>query len=119
RTVLADPGDAVALPVAGGTGAYFVSAGDRGQSVYRAEHVTRRTSGKGTVRIRGVKVERGDEVVVEATLATDGGGVEATGNDLVWLRARVGEERVDLYAHVDSAEALAAGEWRLKTLPQR
>lgn len=122
RTVLVDPGDAVGLPVAGGTGSYFVSAGARGQSVYRAEAVTRGASGRGTVRVRGVKVERGDEVVVDATLAVDGGGEGldgATGNDLVWLRLRVGDERVDLYARVDSAEALAAGEWRLKTLPQK
>jgi hypothetical protein len=122
RTVLVDPGDAAALPVAGGTGAYFVGApaGARGQNVYRAEQTTRGASGRGTVRIRGVKVERGDEIVVDATLATDGGaGVQATGNDLVWLRLRIGGERVDLYARVDAADALASGEWRLKTLPQR
>jgi hypothetical protein len=122
RVSLADPGDAVALPVQTADARYYVSGRAVGASVYRAESASRASQGRGTVRIREMLTERGEETVLEGTLATDE-RVEATKNDLVWLRVNLsggaGGARLDLYARLDTKAAMAAGEFRFRTVPQR
>lgn len=118
RVTLTDPGDAVMLPVQAADAKYFVHGRARGASVYRAESATRATQGRGTVRIREVLTERAEDLVLEGTLASDE-RVGATKNDLVWLRLNLKSGRLDVYARADAKAAMAAGEFRFRTLPQK
>jgi hypothetical protein len=118
RVTMCDPGDAVALPIQSSEARYHVSGRPGLASVYRPASAGQVSRGRGTVRIREVLTERGDETVLEGTLATDE-RIEAARNDLVWLRANLKTGRADLYARLDTKAAMAAGEWRFRTLPQR
>lgn len=118
RVTLTDPGDAVALPVQAADAKYFVAARSRGASIYRSESATKATQGRGTVRIREVLTERAEDLVLEGTLASDE-RVGATKNDLVWLRLNLKSGRLDVYARADAKAAMAAGEFRFRTLPQK
>lgn len=118
RVTLADPGDAVALPIQATDAKYYAPGRSSGPSVYLPQIASGGTRGRGTVRIREVLTERGEETVLEATLAT-GERIEASKNDLVWIRLNLRDQRVDLYARLDAKSAMAAGEWRLRTVPRR
>ncbi len=118
RVVLADPGDAMALPVQTSDARYYVPGRAAGPSVYRSESASRASQGRGTVRIREVLSERGDETVLEGTLASDE-RINASRNDLVWLRLNLKSGRVDLYARLDTKAAMAAGEFRFRTVAQK
>ena len=118
RVTLADPGDALALGVQTSDARYYVPGRGAAVSVYRPESAGRVSQGSGSVRIREILTERGDETVLEGTLATDE-RVEATKNDLVWIRLNLKAGRVDLYAKLDTKAAMAAGEWRFRTVAQR
>ncbi len=118
RVTLTDPGDAVALPVQTSEARYYVPGRATGASVYRSESASRASQGRGTVRIREVLTERGEESVLEGTLATDE-RLAASKNDLVWLRVNLKAGRLDLYARLDTKAAMAAGEFRFRTVPQK
>lgn len=118
RVTLADPGDAVALPVQTSEARYYVSARERGPSIYRSESASRASQGLAVVRIREVLTERAEDAVLEGTLATDERLV-AGKNDLVWLRVNLKGGRLDLYARLDAKAAMAGGEFRFRTVPQR
>ena len=119
RAVLADPGDTVELTIAGSDARYFVPGAGAGMSIYRPAsgtgQVIRGTAG---VRIRQVMDEAGGAVVLEGTFATQE-RIAVTPNDLVWIRLPAGDARVDLCAHLEQHSALAAGEWRFRTIRQR
>jgi hypothetical protein len=60
----------------------------------------------------------GEEMVLEGTLSTDA-RLGCGRNDIVWIRVPLGGDRVDLYARVEKEAAMAAGEWRFRTIGQR
>jgi hypothetical protein len=86
-------------------------------SIYRPAEAGRPIVGRGTVRIREVLTQQGEATVLEGTLATEE-KIECSRNDLVWIRLPLGGGPVDLYARLERDAALAAGEWRLRTLQQ-
>ncbi|NLF29753.1 MAG: hypothetical protein GX591_02560 [Planctomycetes bacterium] len=119
RAVLADPGDAVELAIAGSDERYFVPGAGGGMSIYRPASATGQViRGTADVRIRQVMEDAGGAMVLEGTFATQE-RMAATPNDLVWVRLPVGGRRVDLCAHLEQQSALAAGEWRFRTIRQR
>ena len=118
RATLCDPGDAVSLPIRASNAEYFLRAGTPGASVYRPESAGGAARGRGTVRIRQVLPEAGGATIVEGTFATQE-RFEAARYDLIWLRMNLGCGRVDLYGQLEQASALAAGEWRFRTVGQR
>jgi hypothetical protein len=118
---LVDPGDAITLKMEASEAQYFLRGLSAPGNVYQPESVSKPASGRGTLRIRKVLSEPAG-MILEGTLATqermgDGGG--PTKNDLVWLRAPVGSQRLDLFGHVEKETALAAGEWRFRTERQK
>ncbi len=118
RAALADPGDAVTLPIRTSDAQYFLRAAGAGASIYRAESAGATVSGRGTVRIRQVLPESGGATVVEGTFATQE-RFRAARYDLVWLRLALSSGRLDLYGQLEKEAALAAGEWRFRTVGQR
>ncbi len=118
RAVQADPGDAVTLPLRTSDAQYFLRGTGEGASVYRPESASQAASGRGTVRIRQVLPEAGGETIIEGTFATQE-RFEAARYDLIWLRLNLTSGRVDLYGQLEQATALAAGEWRFRTVGQR
>jgi hypothetical protein len=123
RVTLVDPGIAVALPLAGSDASYFVTPGAAEMNIYAPAPGERGAGGAtergtATVRIRGVLTAHGEEMVLEGTLYTDA-RLGCGRNDHVWIRVPLGGERVDLYARVEKEAAMAAGEWRFRTVGQR
>lgn len=118
RTMLIDPGDAIALPVEGTDVSYFLRATSRGASIYQPQSAGESVHGRGSVRVRKV-IQKGDgPVIVEGTLQTQE-RVSTARNDLVWLRLNLSSGGLDLYSHLDVKAALASGEWRFRTLSQK
>lgn len=118
RAVLCDPGDAIALPIRTSSAEYFLRGSTGGASVYRPESAGQTARGRGTVRIRQVLPEASGGTVVEGTFATQE-RFGAARYDLIWLRMNLTCGRVDLYGQLEQASALAAGEWRFRTVGQR
>lgn len=118
RVTLVEPGSAVALPVGGGDAEYYLPAESGAMSIYRPAAHGGTTRGRASVRIREVLSEQGEEVVLEGTLTTDE-RLELGKSDLVWVRLSLGGGPVDLYVTLESKEAMAAGEWRMRTLPRK
>jgi len=116
KAVLADAGDAVELPIGDSEAKCYMRAGAAGASVYRPVSATAVVRGRSVVRIRQVLDDTDEGVVLEGTFATQE-RLDIAGNDLVWLRLNLGAGRIDLYARLVRAEALAAGEWRFRTVP--
>jgi len=118
RVALADPGDAIALPIVASDARYYLRAGGVATSVYRPQHAGAPVRGQGTVRIRQVLPDTSERTVLEGTFVTQE-RIAAGHMDLLWLRLNLGQERVDLYAYLEPEAALAAGEWRFRTVGQR
>jgi hypothetical protein len=118
RAVLCDPGDAVALPIRTSSVQYFLHGSAAGASVYRPQSAGQNVRGRGTVRIRQVLPEATGGTIVEGTFATQE-RFEAARYDLIWLRLNLTCGRVDLYGQLEQATAMAAGEWRFRTVGQR
>jgi len=115
RVALSAPGEAVELPVTGTDATYYLPGQAGGLSIYSPASAGRVVQGRGWLRLRNI-LNEGDGVILEGTLATQE-RLQAGGNDLLWLRFGVGPTRVDLYAVVDSEQAMAAGELRIRTVP--
>lgn len=118
RASLGHPGDAVALPIRASDAQYFLRASPGGASIYHPDSAGQPVGGRGTVRIRQVLPEAGRATVVEGTFATQE-RFQAARYDLIWLRLNLTCGRVDLYGQLEKASALAAGEWRFRTIGQR
>src|ERR1700720_712353 len=76
------------------------------------------TRGSANERIRKAFPPTPEGVRLEATSGTDE-SLKQTASDLIHVRLPVADGRVDLYGRVDESEALAKGETRFRTLPQR
>jgi hypothetical protein len=118
RVALAGSGSAVALPLEGSSTRYYTQARPSSAPGYQPPQASVMSRGQGTVRVRKLLPELAEGVVVEGTLESQQ-KVEAARNDLVWLRMTLPDAPLDLYARVDPGPALAAGEWRFRTVGQR
>jgi hypothetical protein len=117
RAELAEPGDAVELPIEGTSAKYYLTPTGGALSVYTPAAMGRTTSGKGGLRLRNV-ISESNGTILEGTLSTQD-RLTPGSNDLLWLRTTVGQTRVDLYAVIDAKEAMASGELRVRTIQQR
>ena len=118
RATLCDPGDAISLPIRTSSVQYFLRGSSGAASVYRPASAGQTARGRGTVRIRQVLAEATGGTIVEGTFATQE-RFKAARYDLIWLRLNLTSGRVDLYGQLEQASALAAGEWRFRTVGQR
>ena len=116
RTRLVDPGDAIEWAVENTDERYYLP-GRGGLSIYRAA-TAQAVRGRAAVRIRQVLPDVGGATVLEGTFAT-AERLDVHPNDLVWFRVNLGAGPADLYARLESGPALAAGEWRFRTVPRR
>lgn len=119
RAVLAQPGDAAALAIPGADSEYYVRPPRAGASVYAPDSAGRAVQGQAGIRIRRVEADtRPGTAIVSGTFSTQE-RIRPNANDLTWLRLHFGSGRVDLYARVEADTALAPGEWRFRTVPQK
>src|SRR5260221_8498894 len=115
---LVESSAAVPLSIATSESRYFIPPTTPGPSIYRPQTLSRLTHGDRTLRIRKVLPPVPEGTCLEATLATDE-RLEIAGSDLIHVRLALPIGRVDLYGHADESHALAKGETRIRTLPQK
>jgi hypothetical protein len=116
--LLAKPSDAYALPVETSDFRYFIRARGGSASIYLPEGLSATIQGTGNVRLRKVLPPDQDRTILEGTLVTEE-RLSNSPNDLVWIRLPLPTGRIDLYGHLYTAEGLAQGEARFRTVPQR
>ncbi|MDF9826533.1 hypothetical protein M2103_000937 [Ereboglobus sp. PH5-5] len=117
RLVPVRAGQSMALPIKTADVRYFIALEQPSASVYRPAHMTQSIRGFGDVRIRRVYTDTGDRICVEGTLVTPD-RVGHSASDILWLRLPLPNIAPDLFARLDTAEGLAAGEARFRTIPQ-
>ncbi len=117
RAVLSDPGDAIPLAIEGTDLQYYAQSSTSGTSIYRPLVSSLPTKGRASVRIRSVLSEKNDVTVVDGTFAT-AERLDMASRDLVWLRISLASGDIDLYSYIESDSAMAADEWRFRTVGQ-
>jgi hypothetical protein len=115
---LVEPSAGVPLPIPTSESRYFIPPTMVGPSIYRPQTLSGLAHGEGIMRIRKILPPVPAGTCVEATLATDE-RLELAASDLVHIRVTLPIGRVDLYGHADESHALAKGETRIRTLPQK
>ncbi|KAA0214797.1 MAG: hypothetical protein DYG94_10645 [Leptolyngbya sp. PLA3] len=118
RAVLVDPGAAVALPIEGSRLSYFVSPEGLGRGIYRPQLGIESARGLCSLRFRQVTIDDDGSATIEGTFQTDE-RVKADGSDLVALQLNMAGERVEVFVRLESASAMASGELRFRSVPQR
>lgn len=114
---LSVPGEAVSLPIESSDFEYFLQ-GENEPSIYRSESTRASVRGRAMIRLREVVAETTEGIIYAGTLATQE-KLEFARNDLIWLRMELKNGHFDLFARLDESEAMAAGEWRFRTIPLR
>jgi hypothetical protein len=118
RVELVESSAGVPLSIATSQSRYFIPPAISGASIYCPKALTVLMHGEATLRIRKVLPPIPEGSCIEATLATDE-RLELATSDLVHVRLALPIGRVDLYGHADESHALAKGETRIRTLPQK
>jgi hypothetical protein len=118
RAVLSDAGDAIPLAIEGTDLQYYIQSPTSGTSIYRPLISSVPTKGRASVRIRSVSSEESGATVIDGTFASTE-RLDTANRDLVWLRISLASGNIDLYAHIESDSAMAADEWRFRTVGQR
>ncbi|MBX3365409.1 MAG: hypothetical protein KF866_11695 [Phycisphaeraceae bacterium] len=118
RVTLTTPGDGAELPIESSDARYFISPDPRAGGVYRPDFGHAAWKGRAAVRFRKVTAGPTGGLTVEGTFSVLD-RIAPARNDLVAVSLNLGGERVELYARLESEKALAAGEWRLRSIEQR
>ncbi|KPK76836.1 MAG: hypothetical protein AMJ79_05250 [Phycisphaerae bacterium SM23_30] len=118
RARLADAGDAIELPIESTETQYYLPARATGSSIYRPASMGNATGGQGGLRIRKIFDDAREGIFLEGTFTTKE-RLEIAGHDLIWLQLPLANSRIDLYARLQADAALAAGEWRFRTMGQK
>jgi hypothetical protein len=117
KSLLVKPGQAYPLKIKSTEQRYFLRLGAVEPSPFLPEMLGAHFAGVGKVNITTVTTET-DGVVVQGTLvAEDYLGVDP--HDLLWFKLPVGNDRLEFYAHVYTAEARGPKEARFRTVPAR
>jgi hypothetical protein len=117
KVVLVRPGQAYPLKIKSTQHNYFIRLGRIEPSPFLPEGLGAHSFGIGSVRLRNVLSEA-DGTVLEGTLvAEDYLGPDP--HDLLWFKLPLGEERLEFYAHVYTAEAVGPKEARFRTVPAK
>jgi len=111
--VLVDSGDAVPLRLGRSETVCYLRPETR-LSVYRPASEGLPVRGEGSLRIRETS-DTGGGAVVEGTFHAQE-EVRVSSHDVVWLRVNLGGDAVDFYGRLEEDRALAAGEWRFRSL---
>jgi hypothetical protein len=109
RTRLEIPAGSIALPLEGGNMRFFLPLAAPSTTIYRPEYLGLPVRGRARVRLRRISTDKDGATCVEGTMVTPE-LLQLTANDVVWLKLPLSGVLMDLYAHVDTNEALAAGE---------
>ncbi len=117
RAALVQGGDAIPLKIPGTESRVFLRGVDRGVTIYTPESAGRSVQSRGSVRIRQIESGRAGAIVT-GTLSTQE-RLSPGATDLAWLRIDLPGVTADLYGVLESAAAMAAGEWRFRSLQQR
>ncbi|MBN2131070.1 MAG: hypothetical protein JW741_16325 [Sedimentisphaerales bacterium] len=117
RAALTDSGSAVPLAIEKSDFQYYLPSQAGGTSVYRPLESSLPSHGRASIRIRQVSTEERGPTVVEGTFATQE-RLEMARHDLAWFRLALACGDINLYAHLETDSALAAGEWRFRTVAQ-
>ncbi|MFH0879676.1 MAG: hypothetical protein V2A34_08185 [Lentisphaerota bacterium] len=117
RLRLADAGNVVSIPLSGTGRKHRIMLEGQGPSIFWAALLSRLSRGQGTVRIRKVQAEVRGQTLIEGTFETRE-AIEPGRNDLLWLRLPGATGCFDLYAQLEKASSLAAGEWRFRSSDQ-
>lgn len=115
RVRLEAPGHAIGFDVEKGDARYYLSPLAGETSVYRPLVASTRQKGQGHIRIRKVLAESDDRVTVEGTFASHE-RLDVARSDLVLMHVSLPSGGLKLYAHLEADSALAAGEWRFRTV---
>jgi hypothetical protein len=117
RVAPVQPGQAVDLPIKTSEMRHFLPLDAAASTIFRPEFLGLPTRGSGTVRIRRVFTDTGDLTSIEGTLVTSE-RLRLSPHDLLWLKLPLSIGHTDLFANLDTAEGLAQGEARFRTVPQ-
>jgi hypothetical protein len=109
---------AIPLPVGSSESRYFVPPEVPSQSIFRPQSRSLVERGLATIRIRKVLPLGPDGTSIEATLATDE-RLSVAASDLIHVCMPLASGQADLFGGVSESRALAVGETRLRTLPQK
>ena len=115
--MLNDPGSAIPLTIEGSDVKCYLPLNPGGTSVYSPLVSAVSAQGRASVRIRQVFHDDGGPIVVEGTFSTQE-RIEIARHDLVWFRLNLACGDINLYAHLEADSAMAAGEWRFRTISQ-
>jgi len=118
RVDLGESSCALALKVGNGESRYFLPAELPSQSIYRPQTRGVLERGFATVRVRKVLPPALTGTSLEATLATDE-RLNVAASDLIHVCLPLSGSHVDLFGRVDESQALAVGETRFRTVPQK
>lgn len=118
RGVLASPGQAYPLPLRVSDFTYFLRAGRAGTSIYFPNGLGTYVQGMGSVRLRKVLSSQDSGTVLEGTLVAQE-RLTVSPRDLLSFQLPLQSGRIDLCGHLFSAEGLAHGEGRFRTISQR
>lgn len=117
RAVLDDPGDAIPLGIDRSDFRYYVPSRAGETSVYRPLVGSFPAQGRASVRIRQVLADPRGSTAVEGTLATQE-RLALAKHDLVLFRLNLAFGQICLSSHLEKDSAMAAGEWRFRTVAQ-
>ena len=117
KPVLSDPGDAIPLVIERTDVQYYLPLPESGTSVYRPAITSLPTKGQAPIRIRQVLSDNSSAIIVEGTITTQE-RIKITARDLIWFRLNLAHGGINLYAHLEANSAMAAGEWRFRTVAQ-
>ena len=117
KAVLNDPGSAIPLTIEGSDVKCYVPLNTGGTSVYSPLINTTSTQGRASVRIRQVFFDDNETTEVDGTFSCQE-PIDMVRHDLVLFRLTLACGDINLYAHLESDSALAAGEWRFRTISQ-
>jgi hypothetical protein len=115
HSLLVKNGQAYPLKIKSTEQKYFIRLGRVEPSPYLPEGLGAHSFGIGSIRVRSVTAET-DGVVLEGTLvAEDYLGLDP--HDLLWFKLPLGEERLEMFAHVYVSESTGPREARFRTVP--
>lgn len=112
---LIGPGQAHPLKIKSTEQKYFIRLGKVEPSPFLPEGLGAHSFGIGSVRRRNVLSEA-DGTVLEGTLVAED-YLRLDPHDLLWFKLPVGDERLEFYARVYTAEAVGPKEARFRTVP--
>jgi hypothetical protein len=117
KPVFSNPGGAGPLAVERADVQYYLPLAESGTSIYQPAIASLPTKGHASIRIRQVLTDNSGVTIVEGTLTTQE-RIKTASRDIVWFRLNLAHGGTNLYAHLEAGSAMAAGEWRFRTVAQ-